>query len=126
MRIPRSMRELFFGGTRAMNLIEEIKEALSLEIRPNSQGSEYLEAVIHRKDLESLLSLLKRHLIPAVKEFGKDAILPEDIEEIVDQLGGLRIEQSFCYRKEGRTVTYAALWPWQSNPDKITLKCGRM
>ncbi len=31
-----------------MNLIEEIKEALRMEIRSNSQGSEYLEAVIPR------------------------------------------------------------------------------
>lgn len=107
-----------------MNLIEEIKETLSLEIRPNSKGFEYLEGVIHRKDLESLLSLLERHLGPAAKEAGREASLPEDIEELVEGLGGLRMEQYFYLRKEGRTVTYAALWPWASNPDKITLKCG--
>jgi hypothetical protein len=107
-----------------MNLIEGIRESINMEIRPNSKGSEYLEAVICRRDLESLDSILKRHLGLAAKEFGKEATLPEEIEKIVDQLGGLRIEQSFYYRKEGVEVTYAALWPWQSNPDKITLKCG--
>jgi hypothetical protein len=108
----------------AMDLINEIKNTLNMEIRPTSQGTEYLEAVIQRRDLESLLSLLKRHLGPAVKEAGKEANLPGDIEELVDHLGGLRIEQSFHYKKEGDTITYAALWPWESNPDKITLKCG--
>ena len=45
-----------------MNLIEEIKETLSLEIRPNSQGSEYLEAVVDRMELESLQTILIKHL----------------------------------------------------------------
>jgi len=107
-----------------MNLIEEIKETLSMEVRPNSQGSEYLEAVINKKDFESLHSLLKKHLGPAAKESGKEAILPQDIQEMVDMFGGLREEQTFFYRQEGNKVIYAALWPWQSNPDKITLKCG--
>ncbi|MBS3920089.1 MAG: hypothetical protein KG012_14550 [Deltaproteobacteria bacterium] len=107
-----------------MNLIEEIKETLNMEVRPNSQGAEYLEAVINQKDLESLLSLLKKDLGPAAKESGKEANLPEDIQKMVDILGGLRKEQTFFYRQDGNKVIYAALWPWESNPDKITLKCG--
>ncbi|MBM4348538.1 MAG: hypothetical protein FJ106_01410 [Deltaproteobacteria bacterium] len=107
-----------------MNLIEEIKETLNMEVRPNSQGSEYLEAVINQKDLESLLSLLTKDLGPAAKESGKEANLPEDIQKMVDILGGLRKEQTFFYRQDGNKVIYAALWPWESNPDKITLKCG--
>ena len=107
-----------------MDLIEEIKKALNMEIRPNSQGSEYLEAVINKKDLELLHSLLKKHLGPAAKESGKEANLPEDMQKRVDILGGLRKEQSFYYRQNGNKVIYAALWPWESNPDKITLKSG--
>lgn len=107
-----------------MGLIEAIKEAFILEVRPNSQGSEYLEAVIQRMELDSLVSLLKAHFGRAVKEADVASDLPEEIEEFVNQLGGLRIEQSFYYKKERGCLTYAALWPWQSNPDKITLKCG--
>ncbi len=107
-----------------MSLIEELREALRMEIRANSQGLEYLEAVLDRKDLELLNSLLEKHLGPAAKESGKEANLPEEIKELVDSLGGLRKEQSFFYRREGDRVTYAALWPWESNPDKITLKSG--
>jgi len=95
-----------------------------MEIRPNSQGSEYLEAVIKKKDIELLLSLLKRHLGPAAKESEKEASLPEDIQKKVDILGGWRKGQTFFYRQDGHKVIYAALWPWESNPDKITLKCG--
>ena len=107
-----------------MNLIEELKDTIRMEIRPNSQRSEYLEAVIFKQDLELLHSLLKKHLGPAAKEPGKEANLSKEIQEVVDALGGLRNEQSFFYRQEEDEVIYAALWPWGSNPDKITLKSG--
>jgi len=107
-----------------MNMIEEIKETFRLEIRPNSQGSEYLEAVMNTKDVELLHSLLKRYLGSAAKERGKEVNLPKEIEELVDSLGGLRKEQSFFYRRDGHRMIYAALWPWESDPTKITLKSG--
>jgi Fe-S cluster assembly scaffold protein SufB len=109
---------------KVMNLIKEIKETLRMEIRPNSQGLEYLEAVINKKDLELLNSLLKKHLGSAAKESEKEANLPKEIQKTVDSLGGLRNEQSFFYRQDGNKVVYAAIWPWQSNPNKITLKSG--
>ena len=107
-----------------MDLIEKIKETLRMEIRPSSQGLEYLEAVINKKDLGSLKSLLKRHLGPPAKEPGKEANLPMEIEEMVNSLGGLWIKQSFFYKQEGHGVVFAILWPWESNPNKITLKAG--
>ncbi len=107
-----------------MNLIEEIKEALSMEIRSNSQELEYLEAVIYKKDLELLNSLLRKYLGSAAMEYGKEANLPKEIQNIVDSLGGLRNEQSFFYRQDGNKVTYGVIWPWKSDPNKITLKSG--
>jgi hypothetical protein len=107
-----------------MNMIEEIRETLKMQIRPNSQGLEYLEAVVNKEDLELLNSLLRKHLGSAVKEPGKEANLPKEIQKTVDSLGGLQNGQSFFYRQDGNQVVYAAIWPWQSNPDKITLKSG--
>ena len=107
-----------------MSLIEELREALRMEIRANSQGLEYLEAVLHRKDLGLLNSLLEKHLGPAAKESRQEADLPEEIKELVDSLGGLRNEQSFFYRREGDQVIYAAIWPWTTDPNRITLKSG--
>lgn len=107
-----------------MSLIEEIKQTLSLEIRANSQGLEYLEAVLHKKDLALLNSLLEKHIGPSAKESTKGEHLPKEIQELVDSLGGVRNGQSFFYRREGDRVIYAVLWPWQSDPDKITLKSG--
>jgi hypothetical protein len=107
-----------------MNMIQEIKETIGIEIRPNSQGLEYLEAVIAKTDLHLLESLLEKHLGKAAKEPGKEADLPEAVQEMVDSLGGLWIGQSFFYREDGNEIKYAALWPWESNPNKLTLKSG--
>jgi hypothetical protein len=105
-------------------IIEEIRQMVKMEIRPNSEGAEYLEGVISRGELETLRSVLTKLLGPAAKEAGKEASLPGEIQGTVDALGGLRREQSFFYRREGQKTHYAAIWPWASNPDKITIKCG--
>jgi hypothetical protein len=109
---------------KAMNLIEELKAKVTMEIRPTSHGAEYLEAVVTLKELDVLHSLLNKHIGPATKKSGGEVFFPKDIKELVDSLGGLRIEQSFFYKQKGGEVIYAAIWPWQSDPDKVTLKSG--
>ena len=109
-----------------MKMIEEIKENLSLEIRLDSREPEYLEAVVNNEDLGLLKSLLEKGLGPAAKEPGKKVNLPAEIQEMVDALGGIRMNQSFFYKQDGERVLFAALWPWESNPNKITLKAGAM
>jgi len=105
-------------------MIEELKGTLKMEMRSDSQEMEYLEAVLQKEDLKLLNSLLRKHLGPAAKECGEETNLPEEIQKLVDSLGGLRNEQSFFYKQEGHQIIYAAIWPWQSNPNKITLKSG--
>ena len=107
-----------------MNVIEEMRITLEMELRPLSKGNEYLEAVLDTGQLESLQSILNKHLGVAAKEAGKEARLPKEIQRHVDAMGGLRLEQSFYYKKEGTKVFFAALWPWQSNPNKVTVKVG--
>ncbi len=109
---------------KTVNLIEEIKKTVRMEIRATSLETEYLEAVITLEDLEVLRSLLRKHLGPATKESGKEVKFPQTIRELVDSLGGLRIEQSFFCKQDGKQVIYAALWPWRSDPNRITLKSG--
>ncbi|NWF91406.1 MAG: hypothetical protein HXY46_00685 [Syntrophaceae bacterium] len=107
-----------------MEMIKEIKESLAMEIRPMSREPEYLEAVVYKKDIELLKSILIKHLGPPAKEPGKEVNLPKEIQRIADSFGCLRIDQSFYYRQEGNRVMFAILWPWKSNPNKITLKVG--
>jgi hypothetical protein len=95
-----------------------------MEVRPNSQGLDYLEAVFQKSDVGSLHSLLRKYLGTEVEAHGREITLPPIIQKLVDSLRGLRPGQSFFYKQEFQLVTYAALWPWESNPEKITLKSG--
>src|SRR4030067_2710577 len=120
----RIIKKQWLIGKKVMNLVEEINKTLKMEIRLTSKGGKYLEAVITLQDLDVLHSLLREHLGPATKVSGKEVYFPTKIQELVDSLGGLRIEQSFFYKQDGAQVIYAAIWPWQSDPNRITLKSG--
>jgi hypothetical protein len=120
----RIIKRQWLIGKRVMNLSEEMKKTLKMEIRLTSKEGKYLEAVITLEELDALNSLLKERLGPATKVSGREVYFPTKIQELVDSLGGLRIEQSFFYRQDGAEVIYAAIWPWQSDPNRITLKSG--
>jgi len=120
----RIIKKQWLIGKNVMNLVEEIEKTLKMEIRLTTEGGKYLEAVITLQDLDVLNSLLREHLGPATKISGREGYFPAKIQELVDSLGGLRIEQSFFYKQEGTQVIYAAIWPWESDPNRITLKSG--
>jgi hypothetical protein len=106
-------------------MIQEIRNSFRMDIRLSSQGFEYLDAVIQKNDLELLKSLLMKYLGPAAREPGREVELPIGIQSLLDSMGGLRVDQSFYY-KQGNDgeVAFALLWPWASDPEKITLKAG--
>jgi hypothetical protein len=120
----RIIKKQWVIGKNVMNLVKEIEKTLKMEIRLTSEEGKYLEAVITLQDLDVLNSLLREHLGPATKVSGREVYFPTKIQELVDSLGGLRIEQSFFYKQDGTQVVYAAIWPWQSDPNRITLKSG--
>ena len=106
-----------------MELVNEIKIAMELEVRTAPDSDMFFEAVFQAKDLEKLLPLLQKHMGKPLKPPGKNVRLPMDTAKIVDLMSGLRREQSFYMKKEeGGKYACAALWPWQSDPSKITLK----
>ena len=107
-----------------MNLIEEIKSTLRMEVRPSSQGLDYLEAVFQKSDIGLLNAILRKYLGTERKALDKYITLPPIVQKLVDSIGGLWPGQFFYYKQEVQWVTYAALWPWESNPKKITLKSG--
>jgi hypothetical protein len=108
-----------------MKLVDEITGALNLEVRASSDARDYFEAVFMSKDLEKLTAILEKSLDEPLKPPGKDVKFTKDIQKIVDFIGGLRREQSFYAKNDaGNKYFYAALWPWQSDPARITLKVG--
>lgn len=109
-----------------MKLLEEIKKTMELEVRSPSDTKLLFEAVFQSKDLDKLLELLRKHIGEPLKPPGKRVRFARDVAKIVDSIGGIRTEQSFYIKKEetGEYV-WAALWPWQSDPSRITLKINK-
>jgi hypothetical protein len=108
-----------------MKLVDEIKNALELEQRTPEDSEKYFEAVFQSKDTDALCAILKKHLGESLKPPGKGAKFPKEVGMLVDNIGGLRSEQSFYFKQEpGGEYIYAALWPWQSDLSKTTLKIG--
>ena len=108
-----------------MKLADEIKKAIELEVRPSEGEDNYFEAVLQSKDLDALLPILGQYVGNSMKSPGKRAKFPRDINKLVNSIGGLRPEQSFYFKQDDNgEYTYVALWPWQSDPSKITLKIG--
>lgn len=107
-----------------MNFIDELKRSASLQIRPVSRESEYLEAVLASRDLAGVEAVLAKYLGPAHKVPGQEILFDDEMRSIVDQVGGLMIDQTLFYRIDGNRIQYAMLWPWQSDPSRITLKAG--
>ncbi|MDP3790037.1 MAG: hypothetical protein Q8R48_06525 [Candidatus Omnitrophota bacterium] len=108
-----------------MKIIDDIKSAVDLEIRTSADAHEYFEAVFMSKDMEKLASILKENMGDPLKPAGKNVRFDRNIQKIVDIIGGLRREQSFYVKDEGADkYMYVALWPWQSDPSKTTLKIG--
>ncbi len=105
-------------------IIDDLKNGIALEVRPNSKANEYLEAVIDKANLGSLTSNLENKFGVPAKAPNKKGEYPKNIQTLVNSIGGLRGDQSFYYKKDGSKIYYAVLWPWASNPEKITLKAG--
>ena len=96
-----------------------------VEQRASSATGEYLEGVILREQLPACCQVLEKSLGPALKDFDQPVILDPLIQRAIDRLGGIRIDQClFFARGDHDEVGYAALWPWASNPQKITVKVG--
>ncbi|MBI4004066.1 MAG: hypothetical protein HY353_03510 [Candidatus Omnitrophica bacterium] len=108
------------------SLIETLQQAIPfVELREASPDGGYFEGVLARSDLERCCQLLGSVLGPAAKEFGKTVRFAKPSQAVVDHLGGIRPDQCLFLKEEpSQPIVFAALWPWASNPDRITLKLG--
>jgi len=107
-------------------LIDALQQAIPfVELREASAAGDYLEGVLARGDLERCHQLLSGTFGPAAKEFGKTVRFTKPAQAVVDHLGGIRPDQCLFLKEEpNQPIAFAALWPWASNPDRITLKVG--
>jgi len=108
-----------------MELIEEIKTKLDVEVREYSDEDEYFEAVVQAKDIEMLSDILKDSLGEPLKAPGENPKFPRHFSKLIALIGGIRADQSFYIKEsDGGNFIFAALWPWQSDSSRVTLKMG--
>ena len=106
-------------------LVAALRQAIPMEIRSAPPSGDALEGVLARPDLSRCYDVLVQQLGPPAKEFAQPAAFPKEIQRVVNDLGGIRPEQClFLKQAEDRRIVYAALWPWASDPRRITLKVG--
>jgi hypothetical protein len=105
-------------------MFRELKAKIPMEVRSNSRGEEYLEGVVQEKDLYALNELLAQHLGHPYKKPGKPAAFSGNAKKAADSIGGVKGDQTFYFKETEDSMIYAALWPWQSDHSRITLKAG--
>ena len=107
-------------------LIDALQQAITfVEKREAPPSGDYFEAVLSREDLGTCCELLAGTFGPAAKEFGKVVRFAGQHQIMVNKIGGIQPDQCLYVKEESsRPVAFAALWPWASNPQRVTLKVG--
>ena len=106
-------------------LIVTIQRSLPLEIRTAPPSGEYLEGVLLRDALPQLCELLAGALGRPTKDFEQKVSLSKDIQAMVNAIGGIRDDQClFLKISTNKPIGYAMLWPWASDPQRVTIKVG--
>ena len=108
-----------------MGLIDDIKASLELEVRSCKDTVLVFAAVFRAKESDKLLGVLQRYIGDPLKPPGKNVRLQKEAAKIANSMGGIRREQSFYMKEESDGYLYAALWPWESDPSRVTLKIGK-
>lgn len=107
-------------------LIDALQQAITfVEQREATPSGDSFEGVLSREDLARCCELLAGTFGLATKEFGKTVRFSPPCQAMVDQLGGIRPEQCLFIKEEAnQPIAFAVLWPWASNPQRVTLKVG--
>ena len=106
-------------------LIDSLRSSIPMVIRVAPASGDYLEGVMSRQELQRCYTLLAEAFGQPAKEFGQTTSFQREQQKLIDQLGGIRLDQCL-FLKPGADgeVAYAALWPWASDATRVTLKVG--
>lgn len=106
-------------------LVGALQAVPLLERRSPAEKTDYLEGVISRQELKRCYELLMQQFGSATKEFGQPAKFDRVTTQLVERIGGIWNDQCLFFSAiDGKKAVYAALWPWNSDPTKVTLKAG--
>jgi hypothetical protein len=110
-----------------MKLLYLIKKlnALPQVSKQSSEDSRCLyEAISNGLNIAVLEKTIEEFFFPLQKTAGMNVPVLLTFNKTVRMLRGIRKEQSFFMKKTGVGEIYGALWPWQSQPQNITILLG--
>ena len=107
------------------SLIGILKSTVPMEVRTADDSVAYLEGVLSKENLPRCVDVLNGSLGPPAKPFGEKGRFDRKMKRVVDGLGGI-LETQCLFLKPiaSQQLAYAALWPWRSDPQRVTLKVG--
>ena len=106
-------------------LIASLRGSIELEIRQGPPSAGRLEAVMRRGVVDAACEILTQTLGPPAKPFGTAPKFDARMAALVNTIGGIESEQCLYLKPDGpKHVLYAALWPWRSDPGRVTLHVG--
>jgi hypothetical protein len=107
-----------------LHLIKQLN-SLPQVIKQSRPDSRCLyEAVARGLDTSFLEQTIEGFFSPLQKHAGVNLPLKFRFNKTVRMLRGIRKEQSFFLRATSAGEIYGALWPWQSEPENITIFLG--
>ncbi len=91
-------------------LIKEVKKVEFHEVR--AQQPNYMEVVVAKKNMDSLLSVFEKYFGVPLKPEGKQP--SAEASEHTQAYGGIHSNQTLYFQKNDAGSTLALLWPWGS------------
>ena len=107
-----------------ISLIGRFGSFPNISKRPKDQSRSLIEIVSKGRDVKVLESELGIFFTSVSKPAGHSIPFMLRFSPVAKYLGGVRKEQSFFTKKSGSGEFYAALWPWQSTPENVTVHFG--
>ncbi len=107
-----------------LDLVKEINSLPEMDRRSHKECRSLYEAVSNGRDSDTMGKQLEGFFGPPSKRAEEPVPLKLRVNSSVRYLGGIRKDQALFIRKLKLGEFYAALWPWQSTPETMTVHLG--
>lgn len=107
-----------------LHLIKKLNSFPQVKKQSRSDSRCLYEAISQGLNISSLEQSIEESFFPLQKPAGANLPLKLKFNKTVRMLRGIRKDQSFFLRETSVGEIYGALWPWQSEPQNITIFLG--
>jgi len=107
-----------------LDLIKRLDSLPDMSKRSSEESRSLYEAVSKNRDIATMEKQLEGFFGAPRKPAGQSVSFVLRFNPSVRYLGGVQGQQSLCIKKLKSGEFYGALWPWQRNPESMTVHIG--